>query len=253
MIHREWVEGTGSGQPLVIVDTVVGDSRTWRDLYRPLAHTHRVLLVDPTNRGRSPSTGEPLSMADQIEEILGVVAEEGVSAPVWVGNSSSTSLACRLAAEGTAGGLVLLSPLLSLGMERRIEMLRRVFLQALEDPTLANFQRQLAVMTCGTQFLEKHRFAGQAMLAQLRSLYTPEQLRLSYRQTFFPEMDDAEVVRMIRCRILALRGAEEMLQPFSLLRGYFAETDFTLQTLESGHNLLEEASSEVFAAIRSFL
>jgi len=254
-LHREWVAGSEqlSGATLVIVNTVIGDSRTWREIYKPFAAKHRVLLIDVTNQGRSPSLATTIAVKQQTEEICAVVAAEGIDEPVWVGNSSSTSFACHLAANSPTAKLILLSPLLSLGMERRIDFMKQTFSAALEDASLETFHRQLTLLTCGSRWLEANRFAPAAMLLRLRSLFTMERLRVSWHQTFFPERDRIETLRSIRCPILLLRGAEEMLQPAALLSSIFADNNFSLETLDCGHNLLEESAPSVFARLRAFL
>lgn len=254
-LHREWLNGQRARGPVfVVLDTVVGDSRTWRELYAPLAESHPVLLVDVTNRGRSPHTGRPVSVARQVRELAAVTAAEGVEQPVWIGNSASTSLSYRAAAGIRTQGLVWLSPLFSLGMERRIELVKRAFVHAFEDASLQAFQRLLALLTQGARFLESHRFATTAALARLRQLYSRETLALAWEQTFFPERDDPAVLGSLSCPILVLRGAEEMLQPLDLLRDHVADLDVReLATLPCGHALLEEAPQSVFEYLSQFI
>lgn len=254
-LHREWLNGRrSSGPAFVVLATVVGDSRTWRELYGPLAERHPVLLVDVTNRGRSPSTGRPVSLARQVRELAEVTAAEGVEEPVWIGNSAGTALSYRAAAGIATAGLVWLSPLFALGMERRIELVRRAFVHALEDASLEAFQRLLALLTHGSRHLEAHRFARAAALARLRQLYSRETLALAWEQTFFPERDDPAALASLSCPILVLRGAEEMLQPLDLLRDRLADLDVReLDTLPCGHALLEEAPRRVFDHLSGFI
>jgi pimeloyl-ACP methyl ester carboxylesterase len=194
-----------------------------------------------------------VGLARQVRELAEVTAAEGVEQPVWIGNSAGTALAYRVAAGIATRGLVWLSPLFSSGMERRIELVRRAFVHALEDESLQAFQRLLALLTQGSRYLEAHRFASAAALVRLRELYSRETLTVAWEQTFFPEKDDPEVLGSLSCPILALRGAEEMLQPLDLLRDRIAGLDVTLETLPCGHALLEEAPRRVFDHLSEFV
>ncbi len=256
--HHEWLDRRAEKAAVsavpVVLNTVVGDSRTWVDLYATLAGEWPLLLVDVSNRGRAPWLGQPLPLAEQVRQVWAAVAEAGVESPVWVGSSSGTALAYRAAAHAPSGGLVLISPLFSLGMERRIALTNRTFDDALEDESLGSFYRLLRLLTFGAAYLEKHRFAAAAGLERLRELYSVEQLRLAWGQTFFPELDDAEALAGVACPVLALRGREEMLQPLPLLEDLLGGLDLRdLHTLPCGHALVEEEPTAVGRALVDFL
>lgn len=252
--HREWLGNTDrTGPVLIVLNTVIGDSRTFSTMYRQLAERCAVLLVDVTNQGGAPYTGHPISLEQQAIEVRAAVVSEGIKLPVWVGNSASTSLACRLAATTKTHRLILLSPLLSIGMERRIELVRKLFLESFSDESLTAFHRLLTLLISGSSSLEKNRFVITAGLSRLRELFTLERLAVIFSQSFFSEMDSPDLLRHIPCPILVVRGDEEMLQPITLLHRSFAELNVTYETVACGHNIVEEAACATFDAIFSFL
>jgi len=268
-LHRRWLgRRPRRGEPAaVVLNTATGDSRTLAPLYAPLGQDYPVLLVDSSNRGLSPRRERPLTLAEQVAEVGEVVREEELAAPVWIGSSAATTLACRAAAALPSGGLVLISPLFARGLEGRLALVRRAFEEALaSDPSLAAFTRLLVLLTAGSRFLAANRFFPAAARLRLLELVGRDGLALAWEQTFFPPAPEeagaagaSASARLgeIRCQVLALRAEEEMLQPPELLAEILRElatvTEVRQATLPGGHALLEESPAAVFAHLRAFL
>jgi pimeloyl-ACP methyl ester carboxylesterase len=62
----------GSGTPLVILHGLLGSSDNWRGFARQLADSHRIILIDLPNHGRSPhhSASNFAAMAEALADLL---------------------------------------------------------------------------------------------------------------------------------------------------------------------------------------
>lgn len=245
---------TEDGLTLVVLNTVTGDSRIWPSVFERLYGRVPMIFVDVTNQGQSTFNEKPRSIGDQLLELEAVMMAAGVTRPVWVGNSAGTALATRAAASLPTAGLVLLSPLFSLGMERRIAMVKAIFNKALNDTTLASFNQFLTMLTISADYLERNPFYPAVSLARLRSLTTARRLAVSWVQTFFPSQDSKDTIENIKCPVAILRGEEEVVQPFTLLKNVIKTLNvISLITLPCGHDLLQEARASVLDNIDSFM
>ncbi len=254
-IHFEWLSQFPSHQPLVVLNTVTGDVRTWKSLYRDLAERLPIVCFDVRNRGLSTFTGRPATLNEQLEDLGALLEEAQVSHPIWVGNSAGTSLAYRAAAVfPNSAGLILLAPLFSLGMELKIRLLRSVLIETLSDASLKQFHGLCSALTYSERYLDRHPAIVPVGLARLRKLFTAESLRVVCDQTFFPEADDAALLKQVMCPTLMVLPQEERVLPRAtaecvvnmLSRG-------RLDGVPGGHRLLEESREMTFARMGSFV
>lgn len=252
-LHFGWLSGVAK-RALVVLNTITGDSRSWGSLYAPLAQLLPVLAVDVRNRGGSHFTGRPASVQDQLDDIADMVAAAGVTEPIWVGNSASTLLAYRAAATLPTTALILLAPLFSFGMVRRMGLLRRMLLESLADASLRDFHRLLTFLTYGGEYLDRNPASIPVGLTRIRALYTAEKLRVSCAQTFFPEAEDAELLKEVDCPVLMIRPEGEALMSEDELERVAASfSNRVTRLVPCGHGVLEEAPEAAFALITAFV
>lgn len=87
---------TGSGQPLMIVHGLFGSSDNWQTHARSLAERYEVFLVDQRNHGHSPHSPE-MNYDVMAEDLLEIVAEEGLRDIVLLGHSMGGKTVMRFA------------------------------------------------------------------------------------------------------------------------------------------------------------
>ncbi len=252
-LHFQWISSPGK-RALVVLNTITGDSRSWGGLFGPLAQRLPVLCVDVRNRGRSNFTGRPASVHEQLEDVAQLVQAAGVTEPIWVGNSASTLLAYRAAQTLSTSALILLAPLFSFGMVRKVRLLRNTLLASLEDASLRSFHRLLTFLTYGGEYLDRNPSIIPVGLSRLRALYTAETLRVACEQTFFPEPEDPTLLKSISCPVLMVRPeGEELMSERGLDEVAAALSHCVGRVVPSGHGLLEEAPEATFDVIAAFV
>lgn len=254
VLHFEWLSGVSSHRALVVLNSLVGDARTWRRVYRGLSERLPIVCLDVRNRGLSTFMGRPATLQEQLEDVQALMQEAGVSHPVWVGNSAGTCLAYRAAATLPSSGLILLAPLFSLGMELKMRLLRSVLIETLSDATLRQFHNLCSALTYSAQYLDRHPAIVSVGLARLRSLFTAESLRVTCEQTFFPEADDVALLEQVTCPTLLVRPQEEQLMPRRTAEQVARWLpNCLLEEVPGGHRLLEEAPEKTFDLAASFI
>jgi 3-oxoadipate enol-lactonase len=158
----------GSGEPVVLLHGVGGNSRNWGPQIPALAATRRVLAVDARGHGGSDPTDEPMSLQDYADDVVAVMAELGITRAPIVGMSmggmiaqtlvvsspelvSSLVLAdtCARADEQMAAGMRAVGGLaLAQGMRTVAQSVRPVTFSpaaiAEERPYIAEFEDQFA-------------------------------------------------------------------------------------------------------------
>lgn len=252
-LHFQWISRPGK-RALVVLNTITGDSRSWAGLFAPLAERLPVVCVDVRNRGRSKFTGRAASVHEQLEDVAQLVHAAGVTEPIWVGNSASTLLACRAAQTLSSRALILLAPLFSFGMVRKVRLLRNTLLASLEDSSLRSFHRLLTFLTYGGEYLDRNASIIPVGLSRLRALYTADTLRVACDQTFFPEPEDPTLIKSISCPVLMVRPeGEELMSERRLDDVAAALSHCVVRVVPSGHGLLEEAPKATFDLIASFV
>jgi pimeloyl-ACP methyl ester carboxylesterase len=252
-LHFEWMSNPRR-HALVVLNTITGDTRSWPGLYQPLAQRLAVLSVDVRNRGGSSFTARSATIQEQVDDIARLVGAAGVTQPIWVGNSASTLLAYRVAAALPTTALILLAPLFSFGMLRKVGLVRKMLLGSLADDSLRDFHRLLTFLTYSGQYLDNNPSVIPVGLTRLRALYTAETLRVACEQTFFPEADDSAMLKEVSCPVLMVRPErEELMSEESLVSVAASFAHPVMRVVPSGHGLLEEAPEATFAVIAAFM
>ncbi len=252
-LYFEWLSNP-SERALVVLNTITGDSRSWPGLYHSLAKRLAVVSVDVRNRGGSSFTRRPATLQQQVDDLARLADAAGVTQPIWVGNSASTLLACRVAGALPTAALILLAPLFSFGMLRKLRLVRKLLLGSLAEESLRDFHRLLTVLTYSGEYLDSNPTVIPVGLTRLRALYTAETLRIACDQTFFPESEDTALLRAITCPVLIVRPQREELmseENFEAVASSLVRQ--VTKVIPSGHGLLEEAPEATFAVITAFM
>ncbi len=85
-----------AGPPLVILHGLLGSARNWTSIARRLAETHRVLVPDLRNHGRSP-WAETMSFDEMAGDVAALIEAQGLAPALLVGHSLGGKVAMRLA------------------------------------------------------------------------------------------------------------------------------------------------------------
>src|ERR687888_129317 len=83
----------GSGEPLVLIHGVGGDSTSWDAVAPALAARFRVVRLDLRGHGRSPLLTGPCTIDDFAHDVLQVMDALGVTAACIAGNSLGGQIA----------------------------------------------------------------------------------------------------------------------------------------------------------------
>ena len=125
-IFYDWVGPPAPGPTLILLDGLSSDSRANSELFKPLSGRFPMLVVDVSNRGQSSSTGSPIPLSRQVEEVAAAVSAAGVKEPVWHSSSSRAALAYRLALAHPTRGMILESPVFSYKVEPLLKLFHEI-------------------------------------------------------------------------------------------------------------------------------
>jgi pimeloyl-ACP methyl ester carboxylesterase len=92
LFYREY----GAGPPLVVLHGLFGSGTNWRGIARQLAATHRVLLPDQRNHGRSPHT-DTMSYPEMVWDLWRWLDDLGISRVALLGHSMGGKVAMAAA------------------------------------------------------------------------------------------------------------------------------------------------------------
>ncbi len=139
-LHREWA-GLKAGTPIVLLHGFGAEIASWRAVRTTLERGHRLLSLDLPGHGKSAPC-QP-GFASLVEQVIGVLVEEGVSSAHLVGHSLGGALALALTErrEIEARSVVLLAPA-GLGPEIDITFVRG-FLNARHEASMSAWLRRL--------------------------------------------------------------------------------------------------------------
>lgn len=252
-LHYQWLSPPAR-RAAVVLGTITGDSRSWPTLYAPLAAQVPMVCMDVRNQGQSIGVGGPASLEEQLQDLSLMLDGAGVREPIWVGNSACTLLACRAAVELPSKALVLLAPLFSFEMRRKVQLLRKALVGATKDTSLLTFHSLLTFLTYGAQYLETHPMTMPVGLSRMRTLFTHEKLRILCEQTFFPEFEDPSILQHVSCPVLVIQPEQEEFMSLEVARTVaqrFVRGQYT--SVPCGHGLLEEAPEIAFRLMQTFI
>ena len=85
-----------AGAPIVILHGLMGSARNWTSVAKQLAATHRVLMPDLRNHGRSP-WADRMSFDEMAADVAAAIEARGLAPAVLVGHSLGGKVAMRLA------------------------------------------------------------------------------------------------------------------------------------------------------------
>ncbi|GAA4001567.1 alpha/beta fold hydrolase [Hymenobacter fastidiosus] len=246
----------GQGTPLVILHGLFGTSDNWQTLAKRWAETHRVIVVDLRNHGRSPHTAEH-SYDLMSQDVLGLFDQLGLQDVTLLGHSMGGKVAMRFALDhpNRLTRLVVLdiAPRLS-DMTHQDDILaglNAVPLATLQtrqeaDDALARFISNLGVR----QFL-------------LKNLYRKEDNSFAWRQnltTLTAHMPaiGAEITApqpFLKPALFVRGGKSDYISPEDKLYGIPAlfPNSQVETVVDAGHWLHAEKPDEVYALVAAFM
>lgn len=90
---RIYYETYGEGMPLVFVHANPFDHRLWTFQISRFSAFYRVISVDIRGYGRSDKPEVPFTLADMMDDVVGVCRQEGVGKAIWCGCSVGSGIA----------------------------------------------------------------------------------------------------------------------------------------------------------------
>lgn len=246
----------GAGPPLMLVAGTASDSASWGPLVAPLAARFTVIRPDNRSTGRTLPGDAPLSLDHWAEDALALLDHLGLGPAAVVGHSLGGLIALRMAAgapERVARlGLMASAPirqprntaLFDLLLRLRAEgqppdLWLRAFLPWLFHPRFFEVPGQLDAAIAQSLAYPHAQPAG-AMAAQVAALH---------------RIDAGALPAQVRCKVLALLGAHDLLiAPMAARDALAPIPDLTVQTIaEAGHSLHWDAPQAVLDALIPFL
>lgn len=88
-----------SGPPLICIHGAGGSSRHWGLMIEPLATVAQVYAVDLPGHGRSPVTGDPVTIANNAQAISALHTALGLPPAIVLGHSMGGAIALQLAVD----------------------------------------------------------------------------------------------------------------------------------------------------------
>lgn len=202
----------GSGQPLVLIHSLLADASSWDELIPILRPHARVIVADlPGFAGLPPVTGGLAPVA----AILGdaIVALELPAPPVLIGNGYGSFLALRLALDrpGLPGGLVLIGSGAVFPQPGRAAF--RAMREAASAGGLAAIADTAMARLFGAAFREEHP----ALMAARRAAFLKtDPTTFTAACTALETLDITADVGRIGQRGLLLVGAEDQATPLAM-------------------------------------
>lgn len=92
-----YYEVSGSGAPIVLTHSFLGDGSLFKFQVAALERTHRVINVDLRGHGRSGASESPYTVYDLVDDVVAVLDHEKVESAIWMGLSIGGFLALRAA------------------------------------------------------------------------------------------------------------------------------------------------------------
>jgi pimeloyl-ACP methyl ester carboxylesterase len=92
-----WVESRGEGPEVLFIAGLGDPAETWTAQLQGLADRYRLIAFDNRGSGRSPLTGQPLSLASMVEDAAHVLDARGAGPAHVVGHSGGSLVAQELA------------------------------------------------------------------------------------------------------------------------------------------------------------
>lgn len=247
-IHIHYLRTGGCKPPLVLLHGLTGSGRCWIPVARGLAHDYDVVMPDARGHGKSSTPPDGYRYEDYAGDVVGLIKELRLPAPVLVGHSMGGMTAAVIASQ-------------------RASDIRGVILA---DPTFLSPQRQREVHE--SDVVDQHRrllfFHETELVAQLRARHphrSPEIIellagaRLETRIQAFdiltpPNPEYRELVRSIQVPVLLViaDGGVVSLETARDLQSVNPRLRIE-QIQNAGHGLPYDQPDRFESLVRSFL
>ncbi len=255
-------EGRGEPQapPLVLIPSLGGTTLTWGPVARRLERSHRLVLLDPRDAGRSgrapPVTGVPAyTIAEMAGDVAGLMAHLGIARAAVAGLSMGGAIAQELA----------------LSHPQLVSRLALIATYDAGDPRGAALFRQFARLRRILSREDYHRTLLPWVYTHAefeRAIDPEETVRRLAQEPLFQEPEAYERqmeatiafhsrdrLRQIACPTLLIFGDEDLLTPMrfarSLAAGIFGSRLAVLAG--AGHGLVWTRAAETAALMQAFL
>ncbi|SHI31768.1 Pimeloyl-ACP methyl ester carboxylesterase [Hymenobacter daecheongensis DSM 21074] len=246
----------GQGTPLVILHGLFGTSDNWQTLAKRWSETHRVVVVDLRNHGRSPHAAEH-SYELMSQDVLALFDQLGLPEATLLGHSMGGKVAMRFALDHPER----LTRLIVLDIAPRLSDMRHQddILAGLNAVNLATLQTRQEADTALAQHIPD---VGVRQFL-LKNLYRKEDNSFAWRQNL------AALTAQMAAIGAEITGLHPFLKPALFLRGgksdYISPEDklygipalfpnSQVETVvDAGHWLHAEKPEEVYGLVEAFM
>lgn len=249
-----WRGGQPGGQPLVFLPGLTADHRLFGKQWEHFAAGYDLLAWDAPGHGASRPFRLDFTLADKADWLHGILTEEGLEAPVLVGQSMGGYLAqCYLQRyPGTVRGLVSID---SAPLQRQYYTAAELWLLHRAEPIYRWYPWPTLLRDGARGCAETP--AGQALMAEMMQGYTPrEYSRLAgHGYRMLAQAVEAGLPYRLGCPALLLCGEKDKAGSTRRYnRAWQRQTGLPLVWIPgAGHNANTDNPAAVNAAVEAFL
>ncbi len=252
-VERIVYESDGSGDAVLLIHGLGGDSNTWTPMMPALARWHAI-RVDLPGAGRSSRLDGELSIERLVDAVRSVAADAGVERAHVVGHSMGCIVAMHLAAQQPAlvRSLCLFGPLLAPPEAARVAIRARGRMAL--DEGEAGMQR-IADALLEVSVAGETRERRRAAFAFVRESIMRQPPQGYHRHCEALASATAVDVEQVRCPALLVTGDQDAIAPPQAVRDIARRLpEATVEVLRTcGHWEPLERPDECMALMRQFL
>lgn len=250
-----YYEEAGTGDPLVLLTGLGGDSQAWALQVRALSPKFRVITVDNRGAGRTSAPDKPYSIAAMAEDTAALLGHLGIAKAHVVGWSMGGMIAQELALAHPA----LVNRLVLVGSAPKLDGQGRAILRSWVDVRRSNLSREQFVRFTGAwfyspQLLDDGPRYERAIMSSLANPYAQQDHAFLRQANAVLGFDTTARVAGLKQETLVVTAADDILVPrrhAECLAGLLPKA--TLVELPGGHAGCIEFPAEYSAAFTDFL
>ena len=246
--HIHYLRTGGGGPPLVLLHGLTANGACWTPLARSLENEFDVVMPDARGHGKSSAPLHGYRYEDHASDVIGLIGELGLTAPVLLGHSMGGMTAAVVASQmGNAiHGAILADPTF-LSPERQREV---------RDSDVADQHRRLLSLSKDEVLAEaraRHPHRSSEILELLAEARL--QTRLSAFDVLTPPNPAChQVVSTIRAPVLLVIGDAPVVSPETAGELQRLNPSVRVQQIPgAGHGLPYDQPDRFAAVVRSFL
>jgi pimeloyl-ACP methyl ester carboxylesterase len=250
-----YYEDAGSGEPLILVSGLGGDSQGWANQVPTLSQRFRVITFDNRGAGRTGAPDKPYSIAGMATDLRNLMDTLGIESAHILGFSMGGYIAQTFAIANPKR----VSKLILLATAAHIDGFGREVVRTWTSVRQASLSREewvrfTGVWTYSPRLLDNERLFRAAIANALSNPYAQQDHAFLRQAAAIPGFDVRDEVKSLQCQTLVLAPEDDILVPkrnSELLASLIPNAQ--LMVLPGGHIGAMEYADEYNAAILGFL